>query len=560
MEIVYSKIKNILKDKRAIWLLILINFTLFTLLLFKNPFSERNLIPNLEPYPDVIHYITPALTLIKGQGLYIEREGRYFKSTVPFLYSLTLTPLFVLYPDPRMFYFGNLLIAYSAFGFFYIFLIRISSNKFIPHLIAYFYVTNYFIYWYPNLAMAENLGLLIFAAAILLLKSKITFRSIVVASLISVCFYATKYANFTLSMVFVLAYLIKIINSQGKILNLTRDPFKVLKQTYPFLTTVMSCWLIYFLIEIVIGGNGIFLKIKYLMEPLISTSGNLTEKAISNPWFSYTYFGSNFPLYMQALFGNSMRFLWDFTPILPKYLAILSWTGLLAGFFIQQYRLVSFYLTLFILIPVLFLSTFYAADARYIYHVILALLAGLSIFLSLTFNFLVEKRQIKLFYLGLILIFIFYSYQNAFRLKYQIALNLRHAETPWNYLSVKTANNYFKEIEDTKLEKPILISSLLPYYVDYFSEDRYKLLPLSRDQQFSDRREIVWGLEDYSDFIKIYSKYLSQGRQVFVSNAGLGNYPFMHRDFNLIKDNFTLTKVKEGCIDTCNIYQLGFKK
>ena len=65
--------KKYISIKNFITMLLLFNLLTFTLLLLKNPFSERNLISNLEPYPDTIHYINPALSFIKGNGFIVER-------------------------------------------------------------------------------------------------------------------------------------------------------------------------------------------------------------------------------------------------------------------------------------------------------------------------------------------------------------------------------------------------------------------------------------------------------------------------------------------------------
>src|SRR5574337_343803 len=95
---------------------VLICFILFCALLFKDPFSQRTLIPNLEPYPDTLNYITGARSLISGHGFTLTREGRSMKVNVPPIYSLTLAPAFLIYSDPRTFYFVNLLFAFATFG------------------------------------------------------------------------------------------------------------------------------------------------------------------------------------------------------------------------------------------------------------------------------------------------------------------------------------------------------------------------------------------------------------------------------------------------------------
>lgn len=530
----------------------------YLILLAKNPFSQRTLIPNLEPYPDSIHYLNPVKSFVEGNGFTIERERRYFKPTVPFLYSLTLVPGYAIYNDVRVFYFTNIILAFAGFILFYLFLKRISENKYIPPLLAFLYVTNYFVYWYPNLPMAENLGLTLFNLSLFLLASKVSIKKIILVSITAVSLYATKYANFTLSAILVSAYFIKIYLPDSE----KFDKKFILRKSKPALTLILSAMLtllIFFAAEYLIRGESVFLKIQHLIEPLVSPPKTAVDLNLSNPWFSYSYFNRNFPVYISSVLGTSVRFLWDYTPLLPKYLSIMAIAGLLSGLIYKSYRFISIYLILFIFVPIFFLSTFYTVDNRYIYHVIPSEIAGIALLLNIIFKLSIKTKKIYFFYALLILLFGFYSLTNFTRLKYQAVLNLKYAETPWNYLSVQNFNNFFKDSSSNN----ILITAMNPYYIDFYisknPSPNYKLLPLSTEQEFSGIREIAWGEEDYTDFINIYKKYLNSNYNLYATNAGLGNEPYLHRDFNLIKENFELEKVNEGCLDTCNIYRLKLK-
>ncbi len=552
--------KKIITSKNLAWLVFIINCSLFLLLLLKNPFSERNLIPNLEPYPDSIHYISPALSFISGKGFYIEREGRTFKPTVPFLYSLTLVPMFLINNDARFFYATNILLAMCGLILFYFTLWRITDNNFIPSLVLFIYLTNYFVYWYPNLPMAENLTLTLFIAGLFLLTAKLSLKNSVLAGILAVGFYGAKYANITLSIVFEISYLAKTILGAYPQLLKKHPVKKNIKPILYFFISGTGTLILFFLAEYLIRGSSVFEKIQYLMMPLFLTGGGKAAEVVAtNPWFSYTYFDKNFDIYSKALMGEPMRFLWDFTPLLPSYIAKMSLAGLVIGLIFKGWRFVSLYLLGFIILPVIFLSTFYTADARYIYHVIPAMLCGLGIFLAIIKRQTDRKKISWFFYILLGAFFLFYAYSNFPRIKYQVAMNLRHSETPWNYLSVKNFNEFFA-VNNNLSEKPVLITAMPPYYIDFLSNSNYKLLPLSTEQEFSNSRNIVWGEEDYKDFLKIYEKYLNAGRQVYVTNAGLGNHAFLYRDYNKLKDNFDIKLVKEGCLNTCDIYELSLKE
>jgi len=190
---------------------------LFGLLLFKNPFSERTLIPNFEPYPDTFNYVVPAIHFFENKSFEISREGRNLTPGVPPLYSIFLIPVFLIYGDPRMFYFTNLGLAVASFSLFYLILKKLINNSWVVGFSLFLYVTNYFIYWYPTLAMAENLLLALFLLGVFLLTVKISSRRMFLAGLIPVSFYATKYAAAPLAVIFLGFYFLRIIAEKGNV-------------------------------------------------------------------------------------------------------------------------------------------------------------------------------------------------------------------------------------------------------------------------------------------------------------------------------------------------------
>lgn len=535
--------------KKVFKLFFLLIFLIFLLLLLKNPFSERNLISNLEPFPDTIHYLNPSLSLLRGEGLYVVREGRVLVTAVPPLYSLTLIPIYLLNQDVRMFYFINLVLAIVSFLAFYKTLEVLIKNNWIILVILFLYVTNYFVYWYPNLAMAENLILTLFMVSLFLLVRKSNSLSIAAAGFLAVSFYATKYAAVTLSLAFILMYLAKILTEYKK---------HSLKKTCLLLAATLTAFLAFALFEYFVKGKNSFSSILILQSWLFPTQSPVAADLVNkkDTWFSFIYFHKNIALYINALIGNPMKFLWDMTPLTPKYVAIAGIFGLFINLVKKDLRIVITYLILSIAFTVLFLSTFYSVDARYIYHAIPALLIGFGLFLTLLSEISFFKKRKFIFYLVLLSVFVIYFGQNAIRLKSQIMINIKYAETPWYYIAAKETNIFFDAIEPGS-KKPVLISALPPYYLDFFSRGKYSLLPLSKDQEFRSFKEIAWGPNDYSDLIALYNKYLKSGYDMYVSNNGLGNEGYLHAGFDAINENFNLTKVKSACFDTCNIYKIS---
>lgn len=534
---------------------------LFFLLIFKDPFSERTLIPNFEPYPDTFYYINPALGLVKGTGFNIGREGRFFYPNVGPLYSLSLTPLFFIKSDPRMTYYTNVFFAFISLFLFQMILKKIIENDFVILLILFLYITNFFIYWVPTIAMAENLTLTLFLAAIFFLLSKTTKINSLILIILAIGSYATKYANIPITLTIILLLF-------GKIIFGPTIFSQKIKQILFLLVSLSIIFSIFGIFEIITRNSNIFYQIFFYLIHIYNSifqnnvnSTNTESKVVyTSSWFGVEYIGKNLPLYLKSITGSPNKFLWDNTPLIPVMLSIPSIAGILIAFFRKKFRFISIMLVAFISSLMIFMSTFYSFDARYIYIAIPSLLIGLGLFIMNVAKITnIQKKVINV----ALFIFIFIYLINIFtRIKSQISLNFKHAETPWNYIAVLKMNEYFTADKVINSRKPILISALSPFLIDYYTNRNYSLLPLSYDQEFRGQkaREIVWGPNDYSDLIKLYTKYLNEKYDVYVSRAGLGNEEYTNRDFNNIVKEFNTQLVQQGCYDQCNIYSVKLKE
>ena len=526
-----------LKRHWAFWVIL----CLFVLLLAKNPFSTRTLIPNFEPYPDTIHYINSAQSFIQGRGLQIWREGRELKTTVPPLYSLILIPIFLVNNDARMFYFVNVFLAIASFILFYLIIRKLITNNYllITFVSLFLYVTNYFIYWYPSLVMAENLTLFLFMGAIYLLLLPVTQKNVILAALISIAFYITKYASIPLTFFYFISYLLKIY------LSFRTKRSKSEKSSEAFMMFIC----------IAIAGTSFLVYSLWEWQ----AKGPLKPSALigSGFWFSLQYLPTHLPEYLKAMMGGySVRFLWDNTPIVPIFVGIPGLLGLIFGIFKKQTRILSIALLSILLSSILFMSTFYSIDMRYLYHAIPTLLIGFVMFLNIALSFRPTWRNLLN---GIIIVVFLFSFAiSAIRLKKQIMLNLKYAETPWYYLSVVKLNEYFVTLPK-KENKPIVISSLISYYIDFFSNKTYDLLPLSLEQEFRNNRKEAWGNNDYSDLLALYKSFLNRGYDVYVHNYGLGNEKKLQNDHDAIHTYFKTTLVSTGCLGACNIWKVNIR-
>lgn len=532
----------------------LICLILFCILLFKDVFSARTLIPNMEPFPDSIHYVNATRSLLNGDGLFIVREGRALATSVPPLYSFFLAPAYIINSDPRMFYFINVLLALASYFIFYRLLIMLVNNSIIRNFILFLYITNYYLYWFPNLAMAENLILFLFLSFLMLLLSKASWTNVFLAGILTFSFYSTKYASVTLTACALFAYFIKLF------LLWRNKKFKI-KGFFLFFGSASLAFLAFSLSEY-ITKNVIPLSFLITFGSNFSDQSSQGSKQISEAprWFSFIYAKVNISHYLNVITGGSERFLWDFSPMAPRFVAIGGLLGLIFGVFMKRFLLINITLLMMLVSSILFMSTFYSVDMRYIYQTIPTLLLGFGIFMQIVIDKIQKPWFRTLFYIGLTFLAIFYFSTNALRIKNQIMLNIKHGETPWYYVTVQELNKYFTPDKILMGKKPIVISPMPAYYIDFFSNGNYNLLPLSPQQEFRNFKETVYGPNDYSDLIKLYKKYLENGWNVYVTNYGLGNEKYLHDDFDIIKQIFKLTEVSNECFNACNIYRIDFKK
>lgn len=546
----------------------LVCLAVYILLLAKNPFSIRTLIPNLEPYPDAIHYTNPALNLAKGNGFYLKYKNNIQVSHVPPLYSLILVPFFLIFKDVRMFYIANVVLSVFSFFLFYLILRNIlepgsnpkqqrsnhplsifrhlTSNSavladnIVMFLSLFLYVTNYFIYWYPTLAMGEHLILFLTLLGIYMLMKNTRPFSITAIIFISVAIFAAKSANIPVSAFLLFGLFLKAATQKEQ----KNKKIKTIILSFFGCITLFS---IYFVYSQFHNASGSILK--------------QTNDALSgSSWFSFAYIKQNFFPYIRALLGNyKARFLWDNTPLIPMIIGVPAFLGLFIAIRNDKYRIMAITLLGMIVGNILLLSTFYSFDMRYLYHLIPILFIGNALFWSESVNLFVfvhkkteTRHMIKTIVLSLLLMY--YIATNIIRLKTVISINFRYSETPWYYVSVQNLNNYFRNNENISY----VISAQSPYFIDMYATSNILVLPMSKYQDFFDHPNLVWGSYDYKNLKQVYQVLLRNNKKLYLQSY-FGNDQSIKSDFETIRRNFLLEKVQDGCYGSCDIFKLSLK-
>ncbi|MBD3279559.1 MAG: hypothetical protein GF390_02500 [Candidatus Pacebacteria bacterium] len=299
------------------------------------------------------------------------------------------------------------------------------------------------------------------------------------------------------------------------------------------------------------------------------------QASITQPgWFSLKYLAQNLPQYLQTVTGQPVSFLWEHQALLPSWLAISGWWGWLLALKIKKARFLASLVLLFTGVQIIIAASFYSFEARYIYWIIAVLILGAGFFWQQLYQSLQSltqqlRPQLKPLLSGgsLVLILIYYAVPQLMTWKNQLMLNFKYAETPWYYLAVQNLNSFFHLAPAS--QPPLVISAMSPYFIDYYSNYHYQVLPLSTHQDFFAQRHQVWG--DFTEFaqpttnkqqinlLTLYENLLKQDRPVYLSKYGLGNESGKNADFAKIASKFQLDLVQTGCHDLCNIYQLKLR-
>lgn len=523
--------------------------SLFFLLLLRNPFSVRTLIPNLEPFPDSFHYIDPSFSFLQGKGFVFEREGRTSTPSVPPLYSLVLSPVFVLIPDVRAFYITNVILSATAFLLFYSITRVLFKKNSIRFLVVLLYTLSAPLNWFPQLAMAENLLLPLFLASVLLLIIQVSPRRAFLAGFLAMSFYATKYASLPLTIVFPLLYSLKLYVERK---NLHRE-------VVIFLSSVLLFGGVYVLYEYlakennVIGGLfGLFFSVLF---PTASKEGGDAGGAV---FFGTQFVPKNIAAYGGWLLGNPITILWKQITILPKILAIPAVIGLFVSLQKREHRQVSFSILSMLVAVIGFMSVFYAHDGRYFFIAIPVLFLGFGFFCD--FLYATFPSYKKLIHVFMIVLTAAILVLNAKQVKFWIGLNLKYSESPWYYMSIRLFDTYV-ETHSSEFEKtPVVISALPPYLIDAYAKEKMILLPLDSGQEFRSRQKEVWGEYDFDNLDEEYRRFIREGHPVILTKYGLGNEQFLLNRFAHLLETFEARKVEDGCFSLCDIYELSIKE
>ncbi len=497
-----------------------------------NPFAATSIISNLEPYPDPFYYAQPAWNFVHGSGFTMDYLTHKVQTIVPPLYTFYLIPFFALFGDVRSFFIANQILMTASVVLFFIACTNVWGKRregtTISILLGVLLVTNFYVFTAPLLLMAETPTFFLVTVALHLLTAKLSPSYVVIASFLGAAFWLTKFSNAPVGAMFYLLYSYKVLRakSQGS-----------LKRNY--FVGLLSALLVYWL---------------YVMAPTRETS----QTSVRTAGFAIKYFFQNLPFYLTSLLGGSTRYLWFGERLVSPLIAVGALSGIIFGLRNKENRELCLFLLILVGSVIGFMSFFYSTDGRYAMHLYPLLL----MFIGFTLHKILKKEKQWSYFL-IVVFFVAYllvphlgqrgAQPQALTLAREAAAHIRGTQKPWYYIATMEFNSFFS---NPGYEGSYMGTFLPPYFVEYYTNHQYHYLPLSKSQDFFTEKGKLSTAMGIDSIEAYYTRLLKQGKRIFVSNAFAGNKKEWGDEFESLKTKFNARLVKEGCLGTCNIYQL----
>lgn len=526
----------------------------FLALAWKQPYKGNNLIGNLDPFPDTLHYIVPAIQSREQAGRRfsllntMKRPDGEMKAQVPPLYTWALSVGYAFNPDPRTYYFVNI-----SLGIVSIAMLGLLSHHLTRSAIAVgatlgLYVLTFVVYWQPSLAMAENLLLPLLIINLWFftqpLEKKRLNLHIAFLGLLAISLYGTKYIALPLSITFLIALAERIWQLPDK------------HRLNAAITFGLTC-LVGF---IALDGQRILYFLSHLSNALL---GQNSESASIVSWLSLDNITNTLPKYISALFGAPIYNLWLNRSVVPPLLAFIVIPWLVYSLKISTWKKLSLLLLALLISQLAFLGLISMVEGRYAFTFLPILLIGFSSFMGWILAFFGKQNSNKTFAIStatVALVIALYFLVEVNNLKTQLLLNFRPSEVSWWHVGIKAAEKHFPNtLIENSAEKKLLITRLPPYYWDIFTslEEQLDIMPMRIGQDMTN--EAIWSipLPANSEILwKHYQKQLSNGKVVYLSTVG-----FNQEDWQMLEalkaNGWQLDMIESECANACQLLRVS---
>lgn len=526
----WKQTNHLLRLPQAPFAGFLICLGVYLLLTVPSLFSSKHVLFNLEPYPDGLLYILPTQHLAQGKGFVYATEP-FLKAWVPPLYSVILVPLFLFGTHPELFYLTNFLLGLGTLLLVYKTVVHLRMSRWWAVFAMVLLVTQGYFLWIASVPMAENLTIFLTVFSIFWLthpklnKEGVSWSVSSAAGLV-----LTKYVNVIPAVVVGAVTLWRVLSTRKWSL------------LWRMVLVGLFCAMVF----------GVFQFWWLEKNPLaVFTPQQETKSATQLIAFSSDYLGRNLVFYGNIFLGKTSQVLWEtfpvFSPLWTLILLLPFWKRTLFSKRWKMFGTLAAFTASQFIIPLFF----YVADARYIFAVLPLLTIWVTIILGTLYQ---QKNTRNVVILTMLLLLSTQLFVQKALFRELLANNLLHRSVAWQYESVNHFNAFFATHPNA-----VIGTFLPPGFVELYQRSSFRVLPLSKSQEFMNISQRPWGALDYEDLTANLTTALSQGKFVYVSNAYISSQHQFSADWQQLNMQFQLKKVSEGCLNTCDIYEVRLK-
>lgn len=473
---------------------------------------------NLEPYPDGLFYLVHAQNLAQGHGMTLARPGlaeqplaARILPTYPLVLSL---PRFAGF-GVLSFYVMNVALGMATIVLLSMLLIVLQVSNTTRALALGLYLSHASLYFFVATPMAENLALLLITC-LLLAYAKIQQRDRLPRQaqlLLAGCLMSLALTKYTTVPIAVAGWAIALVwlGKRGQL----RD--------------------------MIIPSAGLGLGILGVVLFYRAQHQSVSEL---QQFFSFSLLAKNALAYALSTVGLPIPLLWHRVALTTLgIVAVLYWT-------LPSKLPLRWQTLLLSLAHAPLILSFYAVDGRYLITLLPILVTVFALVHQHHLRLLAKPTFLHAGFFGLI-----YLAQLATQIplgKVILGSNWLNRSQGWQYqAAVQTSAALSTQ------PSGYLISALPPYLYDLYGLRSFTILPLSHHQEFADKYQQAWSdFNVQQPFIEQYRKLLAQGKRLFVSNAYLTSNHEQQADYELLSHSFTLRPVAQGCLNTCDTFEL----
>lgn len=501
---------------------------IFCVGVFQNPRNPENNFRNLDPHPDAAEYSILASNMYQGIGPRLSMNEIAFPSRYPLGFPLLIVPFYALLgSDPANAFYCSFVLGLFSVIVLYLLAKRVSDNPFVPFLATFFFASNILVWLLLGVVMSE------IATTFFLLLS--------LYCLARIC--SSDSIGWFVLLGFSIGYA-AFIRVPNAIMVVPIFSYLVWRRKIHLRSASMAAFLaplIFFFIVILLQN--------YFLYGSVLGSGYSAHSVVS---FGFGYLVNNGLTYFKSLFlGINGSSLWFIGPFYSEIVTFFLFIGISSA--VREKKLGALLIaggicTLFFILY----SAWFFNDMRFLLPLFPLIFIGAADGVSLILPKLREKYQWSAVAIVATIYFINPLHPT---LSSHVAIENKFSKNdlPTNYIHVQEVNSYMDGI-NAERGTHILITSLNLVYQEHFSNKRYSVLPLNKNQEYTRFLKI-------SSLMDTCTYLLKNNKNLFISDYGGSNGGFFTESaYAEFQRTFNFQIVREYLYGNARLYRLSLKQ